>query len=119
MSDQGVIRLLVADRSVLAALRFALSIEGFALADEAIVEADPHLQETLVIDERYNGDGLTVLTELRARNCPAPAIVLATNPTSRLRALIVGLNAVLIEKPLLGNDLSHAIVSANDTRKAA
>ena len=119
MSEPAAIRLLVADRSVLAALRFALSIEGFAIADEDIVEADPCRHGTLVIDERYDGDGLTVLAELRARNCRAAAIVLATNPTARLRALIAGLNASLVEKPLLGDDLSRAILSANETRKVA
>lgn len=119
MSDQAAIHLLVDDMSVLSSLRFALSVEGFVVAEDVDVGAERNPNETLVVDERYDGDGLAFLARLRARNCHAPAIVLATNPTTRLRSSILALNAVLIEKPLLGDDLSRAILSANDTRRAA
>lgn len=115
MKDGASISLLVDDISVLSALRFSLSVEGFAIADTT----DPFLAAALVIDERFGGDGLAALGALRRRGCCAPAIVLATNPTFRFRARIAAAEAELIEKPLLGDELSSAIRAACEMRKAA
>lgn len=119
MIDGAAILLLVEDRSVLSSLRFSLSIEGFAIADGTAAEIDPLMAAALVIDERYRGDGLAALDALRSQACHAPAIILATNPTTRLRARIAAMNAELIEKPLLGDELSRAIRAAFEIRKAA
>ena len=119
MVDGAAILLLVEDRSVLSALRFSLSIEGFEIADGTAAEIDPLMAAALVIDERYRGDGLAALDALRSQACHAPAIILATNPTTRLRARIAAMNAELIEKPLLGDELSRAIRAAFEIRKAA
>ena len=119
MIDRTVIRLLVEDQSVLSALRFSLSIEGFDIAEGNAAEIDPLVTAALVIDERYCGDGLTALEALRKQRCHAPAIILATNPTARLRARITPMDAELIEKPLLGDELSRAIRAAFEIRKAA
>lgn len=112
MIDHAAIRLLVDDRAVLSALRFALTIEGFKIAGEAEATA-------LVIDERYLGDGLAALEALRKQGCTEPAIVVATHPTPRFRARAASLNAELVEKPLLGDELSLAIRAATALRKAA
>lgn len=119
MVDRTMIRLLVEDRSVLSALRFSLSIEGFEVADGNAAEFDPGVSAALVIDERYSGDGLAALDALRKQGCRAPAIILATNPTNRLRARVAAMDAELIEKPLLGDELSRAIRAAFELRKAA
>ena len=73
----------------------------------------------LVIDECYAGDGLVALDGLKRHGCCAPAIILATNPTVKLRARVAAANAELIEKPLLGDELSSAIRAIFETRKAA
>jgi hypothetical protein len=56
---------------------------------------------------------------LRGRGYTAPAIVLATNPTPSFRVHAAGAGALLIEKPLLGDELSSAIAHALEPRKAA
>jgi hypothetical protein len=48
-----------------------------------------------------------------------PAIALATNPAILLRASTAALGAELIEKPLLGDELSLAIRVLLEKRKAA
>ncbi len=119
MVDQAKILLLVEDISVLSALRFSLSAEGFEIAEGIAKEDDPSTAAALVIDERYGGDGLSALDELKRQGFCAPAIILATNPTARLRARVAAANAELIEKPLLGDELSSAIRAIFETRKAA
>lgn len=119
MVDQAPTMLLVDDIAVLSALRFALSVEGFAITDGAMEGIDISLAAALVIDERYSGDGLAALAAMRRRGCRAPAIVLATNPTARLRHRIAAAGAELIEKPLLGDELSGTIRAAYDMRQAA
>ena len=113
MSNAAIL-LLVEDRSVLSALRFSLTVEGFEIADGT---ASP--VAALIVDECYGGDGLAVLAALRKQGRAAPAIVLATNPPARLRARIAAMNAELIEKPLLGDELSRAIRAAIEMREAA
>ena len=119
MVDQAKILLLVADISVLSALRFSLSVEGFEIAEGIAMGDDPSMAAALVIDERYGGDGLAALDALRRQGARAPAILLATNPNTRFRARIAAANAELIEKPLLGDELSGAIRVIFETRKAA
>lgn len=112
---QGCIALLVSDPAVLSSLQFALSVEGFKLtaAGEELAAA------ALVIDQAYRGDGLAALGSLRAKGCAAPAIILATNPTTAFRARAAGAGAALIEKPLLDDELSSAIAHVLQRKKAA
>ena len=119
MVDRAKIRLLVEDASVLSALRFSLSVEGFEIAQGTGMGDDPSMAAALVIDEHYGGDGLATLDGLKRQGCRAPAIVLATNPTAQLRPRVAAANAELIEKPLLGDELSSAIRAIFETRKAA
>lgn len=119
MVDRAKILLLVDDISVLSALRFSLSVEGFEIAEGIAKKGDTSTAVALVIDERYAGDGLAALDGLKRQGCRAPAIILATNPTAQLRARVTTANAELIEKPLLGDELSSAIRAIFETRKAA
>ena len=118
MLDQAPIMLLVDDGSVLAALQFSLSVEGFEINAQEQSE-EPSAVAAIVIDERYSGDGLQALQELRALGCTSPAFILVTNPNSRLHDRIAALGAILIEKPLFGDELSSALRGAVDWQRAA
>lgn len=111
----GPIALLVSDPAVLSSLQFALSVEGFHLT----AAVDDLAAAALVIDQGYRGDGLGALIAMRGRGYSAAAIILATNPTPSFRAQVAGAGALVIEKPLLGDELSSAIAHALQRRKAA
>ena len=110
------IALLVSDHAVLSSLQFALSVEGFALAAAG---DDLAAASAMVIDQGYLGDGLSTLFALRGRGNTVPALLLATNPTSSYRARAAAAKARVIEKPLLGDELSSAISHALEPRKVA
>lgn len=111
MVENWTIQLLVADPSVLAALSFSLSIEGFQIGDCA--------PEAFVIDEGYGGDGVKVLEEMRAQGNKALAIVIATHPNRQLRNRIAGCDAVLIENPLMGDEISRVFAATGKPLKVA
>ena len=111
----GPIALLVSDHAVLSSLQFALSIEGYRLG----AAGDELAATALVIDQNWQRDGLAALLSLRAKGSSAPAIVLATHPTAAFRALAASARAVVIEKPLLGDELSSTLAQALQPRKAA
>ena len=119
MANREAIMLLIDDRPVLSSLQFSLAIEGFQVVDGGADGIDTSVAAALVIDQNYLGDGLAVLRDLRMQGCKVPAIVLATNPSTGVRARLSALGGELIEKPLLGEELSHAIHSLIDVRKAA
>jgi DNA-binding response OmpR family regulator len=98
------------DRSVLASLQFALALEGFTVADGADQDADRFGADCLIIEQRLgSGDGLALLDRLRAEGCAPPAILLCTNPSRTLRKRAHAAGALLVEKPLLTDELSRAI----------
>ena len=111
----GPIVLMVSDLAVLSSLRFALSIEGFTLA----AEGETFSAAALVVDQGSLSASLNFLDSLRAAGCQVPAIVLTTHPTAAMRARAAAAGAAVIEKPLLGDDLSGAILAAIQPRRAA
>ena len=111
----GPIALLVSDPAVLSSLQFALSVEGYRVG----AAGDEHAATALVIDQNWQGDGIVFLLGLRAKGASAPGFVLATHPTSAFRARAASADAVVIEKPLLGDELSSALAQALQPRKAA
>lgn len=119
MAYRDAVLLFIEDRPVLSSLKFSLAIEGFEVGDGAKAGIDPVAATALVIDQGYLRDGVAVLRDLRLQGCSAPAIVLATNPTTGLRAGLHAFGAELIEKPLLGNELSHAIRALLEMQEAA
>jgi DNA-binding response OmpR family regulator len=122
MMVRDAVLLLIEDRPFLSSLQFSLAIEGFRIVEAAAGGADgspPPLSAVLVIDQSYGGDGLAALRQLRLQGCDLPAIALATNPTISLRVSTAALGAELIEKPLLGDELSLAIRVLLEKRKAA
>jgi len=119
MPYQSPVLLYVSDRPVLSSLQFSLVIEGFEVADGAADGINPSAASALVIDQAFRADGLAMLAAFRAAGCVTPAIVLATNPTARIRAQAAAGGTVLIEKPLLGDELSRALRAAIETQEAA
>lgn len=113
------ILLFVSDAAVLSSLQFSLTIEGFVVADGAVEGTDPSAASALVIDQANLSEGLATLAGFRTRGCGPRAIVLATNPTARMRAQAAAAGAVLIEKPLLGDELTRALRAALEIQEAA
>ncbi|MBX7461134.1 histidine kinase [Qipengyuania huizhouensis] len=111
MVQNHAIRLLVEDPSVLASLKFSLSIEGFDVGD--------HDLAALIIDEQYRGDGAQALEDLRAQGNSAPAVFMATHPNRRLRSRLAIAGAVLVEKPLMGDEIGRAFGGFHNPIKAA
>ena len=103
------------DPAVLASLQFSLELEGFAV--DAFESGETVMARTrmarhacLVLDYRLPGiDGLSLLTLLRERGETCPAIIITSNPTRAMRQRTTELGAVLIEKPLLSDNLTTAI----------
>ena len=93
--------------------------EGFPGPSRRSPGSEPRTAAVLVVDQGYSGDGLSYLAGLRAAGCSAPAILLATNPTPRLRGRVAAARAVLIEKPLLGDELAGALRIALQPHEAA
>ena len=102
------------DAAVRASLKFSLELEGFEVEDFASAEAAASVtvddNSVLLIDYRLPGiDGLALLSLLRKRGVDAPAIVITSNPTRKLRQAIDAAGATLIEKPLLCDLLTTRI----------
>lgn len=107
------------DQPVLSSLQFALTLQGFMPADGNAPDADLAAARCLVIDQHYHADGIGFLQELRSNGLAVPAILLATNPSRQTRRRAAPLGAVLIEKPLLGNELTDALGIILASSKAA
>ena len=108
------------DRAVLASLQFALALEGFMVADGADAGADHRRADCLIIEQRLgSGDGLALLDQLRAEGCAPPAILLCTNPNRTLRERAEAAGALLVEKPLLTDELTRAIRALLPQNEAA
>jgi FixJ family two-component response regulator len=103
------------DAALLGALKFALEIEGYAVApfrSASELLAQRHLPETgcLVIDLNLAGtNGLDLLKALRDRAVKLPAILLAGNASPDVRQRAAAVAMPIVEKPLFGNALVNAI----------
>ena len=103
------------DDAVRASLQFALELQGFEIETFASAEAltafaSPENPACLVLDYRLPGvDGLTLLRALRGLGVTAPAIIMTTNPNRDVRNEAAALDTILIEKPLLGDELASAV----------
>jgi two-component system C4-dicarboxylate transport response regulator DctD len=112
------------DPAVRSSIAFALEIEGFDVRPYASAEAvlaSGRLSDAdcLVVDHRLPGlDGLGLLARLRARGIDAPAIVITSNPSRRLREQVAEAGAHLVEKPLLGDALAAMVRTITVRRQA-
>ena len=80
------------DPAVLGALKFALELEGFSVADyrsgsELLAQSELPQAGCLVIDFRLpDMNGLDLLAALRRSGVTLPAILITTNPSALIRA---------------------------------
>ena len=108
------------DRSVLASLLFSLGLEGYRVFDGESETVEPLQASCLIIEQRHvRGDGLALLAQIRASGCGVPAVLLATNPTPGIRDRAAAAGAMIIEKPLLTDELTHALRSLTQPEQEA
>src|SRR5215217_4621172 len=111
----ATIHLVESDAALRAALAFSLGLQGFAVetydSGAALLARIPLAPRgCLVIDWNLaDGDGLALLAALRARGVSLPSILTASNPGRALRARAAAAGAAIVEKPLIGEDLTAAI----------
>jgi two-component system response regulator FixJ len=110
-------RILLADHdaAVRTALAFSLEMEGFRVetfeSGEALLRAPlPHRRGCLVLDQNLPGlSGLEALVVLRSRGVSLPALLITSLPTAAVRKAAACAGVTIIDKPLLNDDLGHAI----------
>ncbi len=98
-----------------AALTFSLEMEGFRV--RAFESGEDLLREgemppccCLVLDQRLPGlDGLALFEHLRRGGVDAPALLITSNPTERMRGRAQSAGMEILEKPLIGDSLIHAV----------
>ncbi|WP_449470311.1 histidine kinase [Sphingobium chungangianum] len=116
MTSDNPVLLFIDDAALLSSIEFGLSVVGIKAAAGSEL-SDPAAAAALVVD-RDCTQALERLADLR-RKCATPAILLATNPTRALRASTAELNAILIEKPLLEDELMRTLNLILQSQKAA
>ena len=126
MTSRPKILLVDDDPAVRASLAFSLELEGFLIetfecGEDLAERADYPDPGCLVIDYRLPGmDGLALLRLLRGKGVALPAVMITSAPTRKLRSEAAEAGAVIVEKPLLCDELSAAVrAGLFDQAKAA
>lgn len=119
MPSMPEIHLFVADAAVLSSLEFALAVQGFRALDGFRPHRDFGRAVAVVVDQGPIAQAAGFITALRGRGCSAPAIVLVTNPTRQDREQAQANGLLVIEKPLLGDDVSQALCRVLEVEEAA
>lgn len=116
-TPRDIILVIDDDPAVLASLKFALEIEGFAVeafrsAEELLARQSALVSACLVVDYWLPGmDGVELVSRLRARGVETPAFLITTDPPPHIRHRAAEAGLAIVEKPLLGNTLAEAIRS--------
>jgi DNA-binding response OmpR family regulator len=102
------------DPALLSALEFALQAEGYRVrscADaQAALQTPVEQLACLVIDYKLPEiDGMDLAGRLRRAGATAPLILITSNPDARCRTRAARGGAVIVEKPLLGDQLLRQI----------
>lgn len=102
------------DPAVCSSLKFALEIDGFKVCtfarSEEVLAADLSRQGCMIVDYNLPGlNGLDLLRELDRRDVHLPAFLITTDPAQHVRRRASAQGVAIIEKPLLGNQLSEAV----------
>ena len=115
-ADQRLILIVDDDEAVLSSLKFSLEVEGFQVlvfrsAEDLLKLPVLPASSCLVVDQKLPGkSGLQLIAELRAHNIPLPAILITSVPSAAVRREAATADVAIVEKPLLGNALSEAIL---------
>jgi two-component system, LuxR family, response regulator FixJ len=100
------------DPAVLAALKFTFEADGYTVTSlvrgEDLIRLHPFgPRACIVIDQRLSGlTGIETLSYLRDIGVATPAVLITTHPSKMLRRRASDLGLDIVEKPLLGDDLS-------------
>jgi two-component system, LuxR family, response regulator FixJ len=103
------------DPAVRNSLKFALEIDGLAVAvyagaDELLQDGDLSRFSCLVVDQNMPGlSGLDLVAALRDRRLSVPVILITSHPSKALIARADKAEVPIVEKPLLGNALLDRI----------
>lgn len=106
------------DPAVVRSLKFALELEGYEVVTfpnaERLLSVDlPPARACLIIDVRLPRlDGIEAVRMLRERGVDLPTVIITTAPTADMRRRAAAVKAPIVEKPLLGDELMHAIHNA-------
>lgn len=106
-------------------MTFSFATQGYAVrafSDAEALLASSEAVEPLciVLDQKLPGrTGLALLAELRARDVSAPAILITSNPTARVRQAAAAAGVEIVEKPLLGHALEAKVREALARRAGA
>lgn len=114
MENSWVVHVIDDDSAVCSALKFALEIDGYCVRTYAssneVLEADIPHDGCMIVDYNLPGiNGLDLLRELDRRDVHLPSFLITTNPTAHVRQRATAQGVSIIEKPLLGNQLSEAV----------
>jgi FixJ family two-component response regulator len=106
------------DAALRNALSFRLELDGFAVealrsGEELLARALPQAPVCLVLDQNLSGiSGIDALTRLRERSVAIPALIITSHPKPSVRSAAVALDALIVEKPLMGDALVLEIKAA-------
>ena len=114
MAAQCPLAIVEDDAEVRSSLSFWLSTEGHPVLSfgtvAEMIQADLPDGCVFVIDEMLpDGSGVALLRALRRSGRGAPAVIITTNPGPALRRECQEIGAVIVEKPLISDELLGAI----------
>lgn len=114
MAPAALVMVVDDDPAVRAALACALEVRGFRVesfesAEDALGSPDLQQADCLVTDLRLPGaDGFALIEAVRRRRPPMP-IFMITTPTRQVCERAASAGVVLVEKPLLDDQLTEAV----------
>ena len=102
------------DVAVCNSLKFALEIEGFCVrvygSSRELLDAEIPCRGCMIVDYNLPGlNGLDLINELGRRDVRLPSFLITSNPAAHVRRRAYDQGVAIIEKPLLGNQLSDAV----------
>ncbi|WP_338468459.1 hypothetical protein RXV95_07885 [Novosphingobium sp. ZN18A2] len=98
--------LVVADDALRNSIAFLLEAEGFVVLADAGGDAALPQADCIVIDHCGQLHNLERnIARVRAMSPGLPVLIVASNPSSKLRRIVADANAHLVEKPLLTDSL--------------
>ena len=113
------------DAALRTALKFSLELDGFEVTafesgEDLLRGVLPRQGGCLVLDQNLPGlSGLEALSILRSRANRLPALLITSHPGPGLREAALRANAVIVEKPLIGDALVGCIQDLLDQARSA
>lgn len=110
----GRITVVEDDRALLQAIAFALQADGHIVqafeSGEALLDGEGDEADCFIIDYRLPRlDGLAVVDQLRARGRLTPIVLVTTSPDRAVLDRARDAGAVVLQKPLVDDQLREAV----------